>query len=409
MAEGDILYRYVAMDPAGKRVTGEVQARSDGSAFERLKRDGFSPVSITPAKAPRGKSGGGERSVGGAPSDRETGELLADLAALLEAGADMRSALSILGARSARPVVARACKALSVEISGGGALDRAFARHLAPRHVFVSALVAAGEASGDLGGGLKRASEMLEAQLKLRDQLVSVLSYPAFVFLSTVAAVGVILIFVVPSLAPLAESGGAPPPVALRILIGASAVLRGNGLLLVVLAGAGLVGGVASARLGLLTGPVERILLDGPGRRTMRGVTYGAFSIALGTMLSAGAPMGEALRLSVRAVRAERARRLLEPVTQAVRQGVLLSTALERVGGFPAAIVRLAAVGEATGALGPMLVRAGRLEEETALRRIEQAGRLLGPVLIVCLGGLVGLLMAGLLTGVSQLGDTALQ
>jgi type II secretory pathway component PulF len=137
------------------------------------------------------------------------------------------------------------------------------------------------------------------------------------------------------------------------------------------------------------------------------GVTYGAFSIALGTMLSAGAPMGEALRLSIRSVRSGQARKRLEPVAKAVRQGVLLSASLSQVAGFPGAIVRLAAVGEATGALGAMLARAGRLEEQAALRRIEQAGRLLGPALIVLLGGLVGLLMAGLLSSVSQLGEAA--
>lgn len=407
MAEEERLYRYVAMDASGRRVTGELAARSDGLAFERLKRDGFSPVRISAAPA-RARAGGGPATTrSGALTDRETAELLADLAALLEAGADMRAALSILAARSGRPAIGQACKALSVEISGGGALDRAFARHFAKRHVFVSALVAAGEASGDLAGGLKRAAEMLEAQIRLKDQLVSVLSYPAFVFLSTIAAVGVILFFVVPSLAPLAESGGGPPPLTLRILIGASDFLRRNALLLGALTGASSAGGALAVRAGMLTSACERLFLDGPTRRTAAGVVYGAFSIALGTMLSAGAPMGEALRLSVRAVRSGEARKRLEPVAQAVRQGILLSAALEKVGGFPAAIIRLCAVGEATGALGAMLIRAGRLEEQSALRRIEQGSRLLGPALIVLLGGLVGLLMAGLLSGVSQLGEAA--
>jgi type II secretory pathway component PulF len=92
-----------------------------------------------------------------------------------------------------------------------------------------------------------------------------------------------------------------------------------------------------------------------------------------------------------------------------VRQGQSLSVALDRAKSFPTAIVRLAAVGEASGALGPMLARAGKLEEDSALRRIEASGRLLGPALIVLLGGLIGCLMAGLLSGVSQLGGAAIQ
>ncbi len=56
-----------------------------------------------------------------------------------------------------------------------------------------------------------------------------------------------------------------------------------------------------------------------------------------------------------------------------------------------------------------MLARAGELEEEAALRRIEAAGRLIGPALIVVLGGVIGLLMGGLLSGVTQIGDSALR
>ncbi len=72
-------------------------------------------------------------------------------------------------------------------------------------------------------------------------------------------------------------------------------------------------------------------------------------------------------------------------------------------------MVRLVSVGETTaGALGRMLQRSGKLEEEAAVRRIEAAARLLGPALIVLLRGLIGLMMAGLLAGVTELGQAAL-
>ena len=92
-----------------------------------------------------------------------------------------------------------------------------------------------------------------------------------------------------------------------------------------------------------------------------------------------------------------------------MRQGQSLSDVLGRVPGFPLSIVRLAAIGEVSGALGSAMARAGKLEEESAIRRIEAIGRLIGPVLIIVLGGLIGLLMGGLLSGVTQLGDAALQ
>ncbi len=409
MSEDEIPFDYLAVDATGRRVKGQVAARGDAAAFERLKRDGLSPIRIRPGHRNSSAAAMDGSNAARGLSERETADFLADLAALLGAGADMRGALSILGAKGGRPAVRVLAKTLSQEISGGGALDQAFSRYLGKDHAFVGALIAAGEAAGDLPGGLQRGADMLASRIRLRDQMVSTLSYPAFVFASTVVAIGVILLFVVPSLAPLVEDAGATPPLTLRIMIGASGFLRANLWLLtgsVAVLGLGLIGLGAA---GALTAPSERLLLDGPARRTASGLVFGGFAIALGNMLAAGAPMSDALRLSIRSVRSGTARARLEPVAQAVRQGEVLSSALGRVTPFPDAIIRLAAVGEASGALGPMLARAGKIEEDAAIRRIEAAGRVLGPALIVGLGGLIGLLMAGLLSGVSQLGQSALQ
>jgi len=327
MAEAEQLFSYVAIDAAGKRVKGQLTARDDGGAFERLKRDGLSPISLRAARAARSNDAGPDRAKG--LTERETAELLADLAALLKAGADMRSALSIIGARSDRPSVRASARTLTAAISGGSALDQAFTNGLGKNQTFVGALVAAGEASGDLAGGLQRAADMLQSRLRLRDQLVSTLSYPAFVFASTIAAVGVILLFVVPSLAPLVSEAGNHPPVTLSLMIGASNALRQNAVLLGALAVVLVVGTAIAGGLDLLTGPIERMLLDGPARRTTSGLVFGSFAIALGNMLAAGAPMSEALRLAVRSVRSATARARLDPVAQAVRNGQSLSTALQ--------------------------------------------------------------------------------
>jgi type II secretory pathway component PulF len=194
----------------------------------------------------------------------------------------------------------------------------------------------------------------------------------------------------------------------MAIMLTASNFLRGNLLTLELGALGGVVGLVAAAKAGLVSRPLERLLLDGPMRRTARGLVFGGFALTLGTMVAAGAPISDALRLAMRSVPYKGVRRRLEPVLQAVRQGVYLSDALGEVRGFPPMVVRLAAVGEASNAVGALLMRSGRMEEETALRRIETIGRIAGPAMIVVLGAMLGLLMAGLLSGVSQIGQSAL-
>ncbi|HLZ77181.1 type II secretion system F family protein [Phenylobacterium sp.] len=395
-------FRYLAVDATGRRIRGALDAGDEGVAFETLRSRGLAPLSLRRASRPAAPA-----KVRSAPA-RESADFLASLADLLRAGADIRTALNILGGRSDRSPVKPLSKALSDAISSGEALDRAFAQSFKGSQSFVASMIAAGEASGDLPGGLQRAAEIFYARIKLRDQLISVLSYPAFVLVSAIAAVFVILLFIVPTIAPLALDSGTTPPPALAMLIAASNFLKANLTALEVLTLASVVLLAMAGRLGLLNGPLEAAVLDGPARRTVRGLVFGGFAISLGTMLSAGAPVTDALRLANRATMTKAARRRIEPMLQAVRQGQPLSAALETAKGFPPSIVRLAAVGEASNALGPMLLRGGKLEEDAAMRRIESFGRIAGPVLIVVLGLLLGALMGSVLSGVSQLGSSAL-
>lgn len=402
MPEPDTPFRYLAVGADGRRVRGTIAAAGEGAAFQKLRAQGLSPLRLTAGAAAGPQAG--------APmlSERDCVEFVANLGQLLSAGADMRTALGVLGARASRRKLGAACRRLGGEIAGGAPLDRSFARISSQHGAFIGAMVAAGEASGDLAGGLSRAAEIIEARARLRGKLVSTLTYPAFVFASTVAAVLALLLFVIPSLAPLVRDSGGPPPTSLRLMLAASDALQGHMVLmqiLLIMAGGLTALGWRSGQLARLT---DRLLLAGPLQRTASAVVYGAFAVILGGMLSAGTPMSQALRLAVGSVRSPLGRRRLEPIVQQVRQGQPLSRALEQVRGFPEAIWSLAAVGEASGALGPMLARSGRLEEEAALARIATVGEVAGPALIVVLGGLVGLLMAGLLSGVSQLGQSAL-
>lgn len=396
-------FTYQALKPDGRRVRGVVVARDATAAFEQLRLEGLAPVALAP-RAPRRV----KPAAAGKLSSRDCAELLSSLAELLKAGADIRTSLAILGARFDRSAVKAICQSLNADIAGGESLERAFAKAFARQQTFVASMVAAGEAAGDLPGGLLRSAEIITSRLRLRDQLVSVLAYPAFVFASSIAALFVILLFIVPSIAPLAEDAGGAPPASLAMMIAVSNVLRENLLLIALLSAAALAAVAAAAATGLLYGPFVRVFLDGPARRTAGGLIFGAFADTLGAMLAAGTPISDALRLALRSVAFRGARKRLEPVTLAVRQGIPLSDALGSVKGFPPAIVRLAAVGEASNTLGPMLQRGGKFEEEAAMRRIETAGRIAGPALIVFLGLVLGGLMAGLLSGLSQMGQAAL-
>ena len=327
--------------------------------------------------------------------------MLSELAALLKAGSDIRTALQILSSRPGGRAPAVVARQIAEDVAGGGALDAAILQRMGPDFEFAAALTAAGEARGAAGEGLARAAQVLERRLAVRDQLAAALSYPLFVMATAVAAFLVILFLVVPALAPLLETVEPGGFNALVFLDAISRFLIANRWPLIAVVGVGGLSLAAAGAAGLLRSPLERLLLDGPLRQTTRALVFGGFATNLGGVLASGAAIGEALRLSARTVSVNLARERLSDVPGLVREGERLSLALARTPGMPDGVVALAEIGEETGQLGPLLEQAGQLEEARALKRIEQIGRLLGPALIVVLGGMVGLLMAGLLSGIS--------
>ena len=99
----------------------------------------------------------------------------------------------------------------------------------------------------------------------------------------------VTLVFVIPSLAPLATADGGTPPLTLAIMIKASDLLRGNATLLLTAAGASAVAAIIAYRFGALQRLVDQLLMDGPFGRTNGALVFGGFAVALG-LLTTSAP-----------------------------------------------------------------------------------------------------------------------
>lgn len=387
------------MDPRGRQVRGVVSAPSEALAFDDLKRKGLSPIRLAPLKegAPTASNDG--------LSAKQTADLLFELSALMEAGADVKSALSITAAKLRHPGMAAAVQAIIQRVSGGDRLSDSIRVAMGASGRFAAALTAAGEAKGDIAAGLRQGSDLLRSELMMKGKLIEALSYPAFILISSVGALLVILVYVVPSLEPLMQTQGGGPPGIMAALLFLSRLLRdwGTGMVvgLIVL----LVGLLFASRMGVLATIRDKVLVDGPARSLLGSFIFGRFAQVLGRLQAAGVPLSEAMRLAEEALGSPLARQRISAASRDVRQGQPLSSALERVPGFPDAIVRLTIIGERTGELGAMLDRAGTLELEALVRRIDRLAKVLGPAMIILLGIVIGLMMGGLLSGVSTLGE----
>ncbi|CAL4869727.1 Putative type II secretion system protein F (plasmid) [Asticcacaulis sp. MM231] len=268
-------------------------------------------------------------------------------------------------------------------------------------------MVAAGEARGDAAAGLESAAQVLATRRKIRQQLFEALSYPAFVFVTAIAALSIILLVVVPAIAPLLTDSGQKMPVYFSVILFLSRALQSGWPFL---AGAVPLIGLSvyfGWRYGGLRSWTDVWLLDGPLRSIVTPLVFGGYARTLGDSLQAGANLSEGLRLCSRSVANGEARKRLDIVMTLVRQGRSLSEGFRSVKGFPKPVIKLCEVGEASSAVGPMLGRAGEREETAALGRISKYSKLLGPLLIMVLGAMIGALMAGVLTALTDIGSVA--
>jgi general secretion pathway protein F len=406
MSSSGRIYNYRAVDPNGKSRKGEITARDETDAFAKLKADQLLPLDIRIQSHDQIRpiwSRFTQDSSKVKSTDLEA--LLTNLSVLLRAGADIRTALKILDGDEKE--IGHPLKDVAKRILSGSSLEAALTPVFSPSQSHLGALIAAGESRGDLPSGLEAAARVLASRRMIHQQLLEALSYPVFVFMTAIAALTVILLVVVPAIAPLLEESGQAPPLYFRIIVSLSQFLQwGWGYILAGTA-AILFVTIIGYRFGNLKHVSELWWLDGPLSRIVQGLIYGGFARSVGDTLSGGSGIIEALQLGRRGVGSALARRRLEVVTQAIRQGHRLSEALAKVKGFPAAITKLTEVGEASGQLGPMLARAGERSEKESLHHIEKISKILGPALILALGLMIGALMGGVLTALTDIGSVA--
>lgn len=398
----EVHYRYLALDAGGGRVKGELSAASPAAAAAALRSQGLVPVDLTAGRSVvlAGRWGQGL-------SDDALAELFFSLGQLTGAGVALPNALATTRAQSRGPS-ARLCERIERRLAAGTGASAAFADALGDAAGYAPALIAAGEATGDLPGAFRELAEQMRAAGALRGAFWSAVSYPLFIFVAFVASLVMLLVVVVPALAPLLDEAGASKGGALRVLLGASELLRGGWTWMLIGAVVMAVTALAAWRLGLLHGVFARVVLDGPARRTARSLTYGRLAVTLGRLLSAGVPAPEAFRLATAGASANLIRDRLEDAVRSLFTGASVATALGACPGFPPTIARMARLGEETGALGPMLERAGGIEQARGIRALEALSKVLAPALIVTMGVLVGGVMALLLSTVSSLGDAVL-
>jgi type IV pilus assembly protein PilC len=319
-----------------------------------------------------------------------------ELATLLKAGMPLVQSLDLLKRRVTSPTFRVVLDDVHEKVRSGTALSDAFAAHedLFPR-VYTASLLA-GERSGNLDAVLRRFVEYSKIIATVKRKTISALVYPAILISLALVLVSVIVLKVVPAFSDFYLSFGAELPLVTRIIVRVSDFLRAQFTFLVVVGFAGVIAVVAWIRQPGQQARFDRALLVLP----MMGEIARKFSTSqmartLATLLGGGLPLVNALDIAAKSIGNQFMAGQLDIVSARVREGESFAMALEARRVFPDVAVKMAEVGESTGALQDMLNTVADFYDEEISTSMERFITLVEPVLLVFMGIVIaGLLLA---------------
>ncbi len=385
-------FRCRLASASGEITEGLYVAESEARLRHDLEEKGFYPLSVQPKGAIAGLSLRWPSRT--TVSTQEFLVFNQELATLLKAGMPLVQSLDLLRRRVESPAFRSVLDDVHERVRGGAALSDAFAAHgsLFPS-VYTASLVA-GERSGSLDTVLRRFVEHTKIIATVKRKTISALVYPAILIALSLILVSIIVLTVVPAFSDFYGTFGAELPLVTRIIVRVSAVIREHfALILVVLA-------VAAAAFVLwLRQPGQKARFD----HAILGVPFlgevaskfatSQMARTLATLLGGGLPLVNALDIAAQSVGNQFIARQLGLVGVRVREGASFASALDDRRVFPEVAVKMAEVGESTGALREMLNTVADFYDEEIATSMERFVTLVEPVLLV----IMGIVIAGLL------------
>ncbi len=385
-------FRCRLASPNGEIVEGVYVADNEARLRHELEEKGLFVLSLQPKHAIGGVSLQLPQRQG--VNTREFLVFNQELATLLKAGMPLVQSLDLLKRRVTSPAFRRVLDDVHERVRSGTALSDAFEAHqgLFPR-VYTASLLA-GERSGNLDAMLRRYVEYTKIIATVKRKTISALVYPAILISLAVVLVTIIVLKVVPAFADFYGTFGAELPLSTRVIVGVSEFLRSQFLL--VLGGliAAVVAAVAWVRQPGQQARFDHLLLGLP----MLGQVAKKFATSqmartLATLLGGGLPLVNALDIAAKSVGNQYMANQLGIVSLRVREGESFAAALEARHCFPEVAVKMAEVGESTGALQDMLNTVADFYDEEIATTMDRFVTLVEPVLLV----VMGLVIAGLL------------
>lgn len=390
-----MLFKYQVINQTGSEESGAIDAISIDVAISSLQRRGYIISSIKPAES--GTFFQNVLSMFESVSNKEIVMLSNQISILFNSHVSALRIFRLLSEGSESPILQRRLKDVADDIQGGASLSNAMSKHPTIFSDFYVNMVKAGEESGKLTETFSYLAAYLERSYELISKTKNALVYPAFVVVSFVSVMTLMMVLVVPKLSAILIDSGQPIPAYTQAVIAISNFVRSYGIFFLVFI---LITGVLLWKLGFPGGrkSFSAIKLHTPffGRLFIK--TYlSRISDNLQTMLVNGVPMLRAIEITANVVGDDTYKAIMYDVAEKVKAGSSLSEAMSHRELIPNIMVQMVKVGEETGELSIILSTLSKFYKHEADATVDTLVGLIEPIMIVLLAVGVGTLLASIL------------
>ena len=406
-------FAYEAMNQAGQEVKDEIDAASSEDALAKIRNLGYFPTRIREKGGGRAKAATGAKSKGtgfaiGKVPTKQITQITRQLSTLQDAGLPILRSLNILQDQQKPGLLKNILRAVAEEIESGSTLSEACAKHPKAFNRLYVNMVAAGETGGVLDVILSRLADFMEKAQKLKSKIMGAMIYPAVIVGFALTIVTGIMIIVIPKFKEIFVDFDVTLPGVTLVLMGVSDwFVEGTppGWMVVIF---GPFIGMALFKL-IRSSQGGRYVTDYAGMKTpvlgtlLQKSSVARFTRTLGTLIAAGVPILEAIKITKETSGNEVYARALEKVHDAIREGESFASPLRTSNVVDGLVVNMIDVGEETGELDKMLLKIADNYEEEMDVAVAALVSLLEPIMVVCLGGLVGFIVVALFMPLVQL------
>ena len=382
------VYVWQGQDRRGANQKGEMEAVDQGAVTLQLRRMHIKPAKIK--KKPKDLF----ESVSFLQPKVHTSDVVVfarQFSTMINAGLPLIQCLDILQAQQENKTFKKMLRQIKETVEGGSTLADALGKY--PNvfdELFVN-MVAAGETGGILDTILNRLSEYMEKAMKLRKKVKSAMTYPIIVLCIAVLVIGVIMVFVIPVFEKMFADFGGALPGPTQIVVNASRFIRDNILYMI---GAVVLFVFAFKRYygtekgrSLVDNYVLKLPVFG---LLLRKVAVAKFTRTLGTMVSSGVPILDALDITAKTSGNKTVESSIYRVRSAISEGRTMADPLAESGVFPSMVCQMVAVGESTGALDAMLSKIADYYDDEVDAAVDSLTAMIEPFMMVFLGVTIG-------------------